>query len=196
MKSSRKEYKEIRDKEARNKEYYFRSHGVAAEPHTINLSVNNNCFMRCKMCDIGTSNSTMKGNKKIDDGYFSSQYAKEERYVEFPVDRIKELVDEMVQFSPIIRINFVEPLICKNLYEIALYVKKKGLEFHTITNGWLLRKSADWIVDVETNLLRVSLDGTEEVHDSIRGIKGSFSKAITGIEDIISQKEKLGKFCL
>lgn len=191
MTTARTEYNEIRIKESNNREFYFKGNGLAAPPHTVNLSVNNNCFMRCKMCDIGTSNKN-KG-VKLKAGHFSNRYIKENKYIGFPFERIKELVDEVAPYKPIIRTNFVEPLIYKNLQDLALYVKEKGLKFYTITNGWLLKKNANWLVDTEINLIRISLDGTETIHDNIRGIKGSFSKTIAGIKKLITQKKRHNK---
>jgi len=190
MKASRKEYNEIRTREIENKRYYDDADGQAAPPHTICLSVNNNCFMRCKMCDIGSANESRL--KKLHDGYFSNRYIKKIRYVEFPVGRIKELVDEVAHHKPIIKTNFVEPLLYKGLKEVAEYIKEKGLKYYTITNGWMLKRNAPWLVDVRTNVIRVSLDGTEEIHDRIRGKKNSFSRTLEGIKEVLANKKKSG----
>ena len=54
--------------------------------------------------------------------------------------------------------------------------------FHTsvVTNGWLLRNR---IRDIAPHLdmIFVSLDGIGELHDRLRGIPGSFDKAVEGI---------------
>lgn len=188
MKPSRKEYEEIRQQEAANKRCYYEKPGIAAAPHTICLSVNNNCFMRCKMCDIGETNA--RNREKVRTGYFASRYVKGTQYREFPLDRIKDLVDEMVPYQPIFKANFVEPLLYKQLWSAGEYIKKKGLKFYTITNGWMLKKAAPWLVDIETNVIRISLDGTREIHDRIRGNKGSFDRTIEGIRELIHCKKR------
>ena len=169
IEQSKKEYLAIRRREAENKAYYDHPDGIAAGPHTICLSVNNNCFMRCKMCDIGTANrSKSKGG-----GAFAKRYHGK-KFREFSLERIRSLLDEVVHFSPTIKTNFVEPLLSQNTREIAQLVKEKGLKYYTITNGWLLKKNAVWLVELKTNLVRISIDGTAEVHDAIRGISGSY----------------------
>ena len=190
MKKSRQEYLDIRQREAQNKEWYQRDDGRAAPPHTICFSVNNNCYMRCKMCDIGQSNQDRR--RSLASGHFSAHYRKVDRYVEFPVERLKELVDEVAPDDPIIKINFVEPLLYKGLKEIAEHVKDRGLKFYTITNGWQLKKNAPWLVDLPAELVRISLDGPEEVHDEIRGIKGSFARTMEGLREIIRLKKQAG----
>ena len=190
MKASEREYQEIRGREAENKKYYQEGDGQAAPPHTICLSVNNNCFMRCKMCDIGSANAGRL--ETLHEGYFSNRYIKEKKYIEFPIERIKELVDEMAPYKPIIKSNFVEPLLYKKLREAAEYIKEKGLKYYTITNGWTLKKNASWLVELETDVIRVSLDGTEKVHDRIRGTKGSFARTISGIKELLTHKKNAG----
>lgn|GEM_PF-274868 len=184
------EYKRIRNLEQSNKKYYEKNDGTAAAPHTICLSVNNNCFMKCKMCDIGQSNADK--NTDIEDNFFSSRYKRNGKYQEFPLDRAKSLVDELHELRPIIKTNFVEPLIYKKIQELAEYVKSKGLPYYTITNGWLLEKNANWLVEAGTDLIRVSLDGPEDIHDRIRGVKGSFKRTVAGLWELIEKKQKLG----
>ena len=186
MRLSRQEYQDIRRREAENKKWYARSDGRAAMPHTICLSVNNNCYMRCKMCDIGATNEDRR--RGLDQGYFSDRYRREGRYLEFPLERLKELVDEVAPKGPIIKVNFVEPLLYKGLEEFAGHVKRRGLKFYTITNGWLLKRHARWLAELPADLIRVSLDGPEDVHDDVRGIRGSFAKTMEGLHELIRSK--------
>ena len=187
---SRQEYTSIREREAANKTYYQRDDGKALPPHTICISVNNNCFMTCKMCDIGTANSTHMS--KMRSNQFSDRYIRTRQYQELPLERIKALVDEMAPHKPIIKTNFVEPLLYKQLKPAAEYIKMSGLKYYTITNGWVLEKNAPWLAET-CDLIRVSLDGTASVHDVIRGKKGSFDRTIRGIKALIKAKKALGR---
>lgn len=72
-----------------------------------------------------------------------------------------------------------EPLLRRDIGDILHESYKR---FHTsmVTNGWLLKSK---IGEIEGNLnyLFVSLDGVGELHDTLRGMSGSFRKAVEGI---------------
>ena len=191
MKSSQKEYVALRKKDDVAQAYYFKSRGEALPPPVLSVSVNNNCFMRCKMCDIGASNA--KRIADMNDAHMSQRYLKDKHYREFPFERFKTLVDEMAPYDTIIRTNFIEPLLYSHFKELVEYVKAKGLRFYTITNGWRLPRLAAWTVASGVDLLRVSIDGTQEVHDAIRGMKGSFSRSIEGLRILVEEKKRLGR---
>jgi len=75
-----------------------------------------------------------------------------------------------------------EPLLRHDLPEILAESHRR---FHTsvVTNGWLLRNRADDLVP-HLDLLFVSLDGIGDLHDRLRGIPGSFAKAVEGIRAV------------
>lgn len=185
-----REFEAIRERERRNKLFYDREDGVSEAPYTICLSVNNNCFMKCRMCDIGCRNRAREGwDKKRQ---FSGRYSDERRYREFPLERIRRLVAEMAPHQPTIKTNFVEPLLYKNLEAVVRCVKEAGLPFYTISNGWTLKKNARWLVEAGVDLVRVSLDGVAAVHDFIRGQKGSHQRVVEGLLEVMAHKKRLG----
>jgi radical SAM family uncharacterized protein len=73
-----------------------------------------------------------------------------------------------------------EPLLRGDIGQI---LEESYRRFHTsmVTNGWLLKTK---LKDIEENLnyMFVSLDGIGDVHDKLRGVSGSFRKAVDGIE--------------
>jgi radical SAM family uncharacterized protein len=72
-----------------------------------------------------------------------------------------------------------EPLLRRDLPDI---LSESHQRFHTsvVTNGWLLRNRIQDIAP-HLDLLFVSLDGIGDLHDRLRGIPGSFTKAVEGI---------------
>lgn len=83
-----------------------------------------------------------------------------------------------------------EPLLRKDIEEILMESSKR---FHTslVTNGWLLKEKIGKIQDYVDQLF-VSIDGIGELHDDIRGIKGSFERAIEGIKEAKSRGVSVG----
>jgi radical SAM family uncharacterized protein len=75
-----------------------------------------------------------------------------------------------------------EPLLRRDLPEI---LAESHQRFHTsvVTNGWLLRNRIDDLAPY-LDLLFVSLDGIGDLHDRLRGIPGSFRKAVEGIRAV------------
>lgn len=71
-----------------------------------------------------------------------------------------------------------EALMRKDLPEIVDHTKKLGIEVRLNSNGILIPKKLSLIKNVTK--VKVSLDGTAEYHDSMRG-KGSFMKAVEGV---------------
>jgi len=79
-----------------------------------------------------------------------------------------------------------EPLIRKDIFDIANEMKKAGIVTYLSTNGmYINQNNAEQIVNT-FNYIGISIDGIEEVHDYFRGQKGSYQKAIEGIKHIQS----------
>ena len=120
--------------------------------------------------------------------------------------RFKELsLDEIDKFTktmdPLLHLILTggEPYIKKDLAEIArIFYHNTRLPILSIpSNGWYLdkmdkqiRNILKWCPELILNQL-ISLDGLEEDHDRIRGIKGSFKKALEAIKLIKNLKKKL-----
>ncbi len=61
-------------------------------------------------------------------------------------------------------------------------LSENGLAWGLVTNGWALSaRNVDKVVRHGISTVTVSLDGTRQSHDWLRGRKGSFEKAIAGI---------------
>jgi radical SAM family uncharacterized protein len=74
-----------------------------------------------------------------------------------------------------------EPLLRKDLVEILAFSRSLPLHTSLITNGTLLESRIDEIAPYINGVVYVSLDGLEKTHDKIRGVNGSFRKAVEGI---------------
>jgi MoaA/NifB/PqqE/SkfB family radical SAM enzyme len=74
-----------------------------------------------------------------------------------------------------------EPLLRKDLTDILAFSRSLPLHTSLITNGTLLESRIDEIAPYINGVVYVSLDGLEKTHDAIRGVGGSFRKAVRGI---------------
>ncbi len=77
-----------------------------------------------------------------------------------------------------------EPLIRKDIFDIAAKMQEAGIITYLSTNGmYINEKNAKKIVDT-FNYVGISIDGTKEIHNYFRGDPRSYDKAIEGIKHI------------
>ncbi len=133
----------------------------------IDLYVTNKCNLKCKFCSVKA-------------GSYND---------EIPLPKIKEIIDEAVKYGlQDLHITGGEPTTRKDLNEIIEYAVSKKLNVRLITNGTLLTKDKlDSLYDHGLRNIMISLDGGEEYHDRVRGVKESYKKTL---ETIKYAKEK------
>ncbi len=86
-----------------------------------------------------------------------------------------------------------EPLTRHDIYNIAGRCKELGIVTYLSTNGLYVKKSnAEKILEA-FNYIGISIDGSEKVHDSFRGLEGSFDASMKAVELLNSYgKTKVG----
>ena len=129
------------------------------------LEITRACNLKCSHC-LNNSGTAM-----------SEQLNREEI-----LTLINNWADEGIQE---IRFTGGEPLVHKNIFEFINIAHEKGLYTSIGTNGTLITEEvADKLAQVGLNRAIVSIDGTENAHDKIRG-KGNYVKTVKGIENLI-----------
>ena len=106
----------------------------------------------------------------------------------------KFLIDDLAEFGvPVILFSGGEPLVRKDLPELADYAVKKGMRAVISTNGTLITpRTARTLKDIGLSYVGISLDGMEEINDRFRGVKGAFRSALEGIENCKKAGIKVG----
>lgn len=149
--------------------------GYSWPPRRIFLGVNSVCDAHCSMCDYGLRQPGRMFYKNL---------RPSERALELPLERLKLLVDEVKTYRPIVEAHTVEPTLYRDLPSLAEYAGARGLSFRVFTNGVRLAQMADDLVAADVDQIYVSIDGPQEVHDTIRGKQGSFNHACAGIQAV------------
>jgi len=148
-------------------------------PKVVTIQLTELCNLRCKMCyEWGET------------GCFLNPIS-EKKPKSLDLGVIKQLLKDL---SPSKRSFFFfggEPLMYPYLEEVITIIKQTGSVLDTPTNGTLLDKHAKMLVKTGFDSVRVSIDGPREVNDSQRG-RGSFDKAMDGIETLYQEKQKAG----
>ncbi len=106
----------------------------------------------------------------------------------------KLLIDDLAAFgSPVMLFSGGEPLVRKDLPDLAAYAVEKGMRAVISTNGTLIdRNTAKTLKQIGLSYVGISLDGLEPVNDHFRGVKGSFKKAMQGIHNCQEAGIKVG----
>ena len=97
----------------------------------------------------------------------------------FIIDSIKDLKKAGVKF---VIFSGGEPLIRKDIFDIADKMRKEGMITYLSTNGlYISEKNVDKIIE-KFNYIGISIDGIEEIHDDFRGLEGAYKKSIDAIK--------------
>ena len=147
-------------------------------PKWIAWEITRRCNLRCVHCR-------------------SSSETEVKAHPDFPTEEAFRVIDDINSYAkPVIVLSGGEPLMRKDVFEIAQYGTDKGLRMCLATNGTLVNDEVcRKIKDSGIRIVSLSLDGSEErVHDDFRGQQNAFAGTIRaaglfrkhGIEFIIN----------
>lgn len=97
-----------------------------------------------------------------------------------------------------VKLSGGEPLLHPEFRRILAVVREAGLEVQIETNGTLLTRGlAAFLRDAGcVHFISVSLDGADrQVHDSIRGVEGSYGGALEGVRNLLESGFKPQLIC-
>jgi len=98
---------------------------------------------------------------------------------QFILQSIKSLKKAGVRF---VIFSGGEPLIRKDIFDIADQMRQEGIITYLSTNGlYVNEKNVDKIID-KFNYIGISIDGIKDVHDKFRGLEGAYEKSINAIK--------------
>lgn len=152
---------------------YFFLKSKAFPPLRVSIMLTYKCNLSCKMC-------------------FQIEIRKSDDHIkELSYEEVINIIDQMHP-NTLITLTGGEPFVRTDISEIIKYACKKNF-CNILTNATLLdEKDIILLIENKVKLLGISLDGLYEVHDSIRGVKGSFDKTISSIK-LIQKYKKLYK---
>ena len=113
---------------------------------------------------------------------------------ELTTEEGKAVIDDLAAFgSPVILFSGGEPLMRKDLPELAEHAVKKGMRAVISTNGTLITaEKARILKEIGLSYVGISLDGMKEIHDRFRGVEGAFDKTMDGIRNCQEAGIKVG----
>lgn len=127
-------------------------------------NVTRRCNLKCVHCYSRSEDRNYAGEMSLQEG--------------------KALIEDLARFgSPVILFSGGEPLIRPDILDLIRHAVKLGMRAVISTNGTLITRSlAEHLKEIELSYVGISLDGLEQVHDSFRGIPGTFERVMKAIE--------------
>ncbi len=125
----------------------------------IIFSVTARCNLKCIMCDIPAS-----------------------RGVELPTGVLFSALEDAAALGASTAVfSGGEPLLRRDIFELAEFSRKLGLNACLTSNGCLIdEEAAGRIADSGVNVVNVSLEGDRQVHERLRGA-GTYDKALLAL---------------
>lgn len=106
----------------------------------------------------------------------------------------ERLVDEVAAHHvPSVLLRGGEPFLFPDIVELLEYINSKGIFIAIDTNGTMLSRYAADIVRIGNIHLTISVDGPEQIHDAVRGVKGCFSRIREGVERLGELEKAAGR---
>lgn len=177
-------------KESFNLRQFFKpKDGRGDDIQLIGIRITDMCNLRCHSC-----------GQWGDNGYLKGSDLKELKQREVPLERYKQLVDEVVEagWSPIWYIWGGEPMMYPGMVELLHYINDRGMPISLVSNGTHIAKYADDIVKT-CKILHISVDGPNaDIHNTQRpGVSrkyDNFKDVKSALETISAKKRELDLF--
>lgn len=104
------------------------------------------------------------------------------------------IVDQLEEYRDSIQYIYLtggEPFQQPYIYELIRYIKSKHFLCSANSNGSQIKKNLNQLFDSGLDLLILSVDGPESVHDNIRNHEGSYADTVDVIHQIRKQRSWL-----
>ena len=143
---------------------------------TLILFVTNRCNLKCYFCCYKDSLNSTK---------------------DLPIEHFEKMAKSIPRLKSLL-ISGGEPFLREDLYDIiSLFIKHSGARFISIPNNGfftdrvltLTRKFLEKEKHAFLTLL-FSIDGFEEAHDQVRGMKGSHERAMTSVREMLKIRDE------
>lgn len=138
--------------------------GTVSAPRIISWNITLQCPLKCSHCYVDAGVEEVAGVLSTQEAFSV-------------IDQIR------ATGKPVVVLSGGEPLLRKDIFEIARYGTEQGLRMVMGTSGYLIdHDSARKLADAGIRAVAISLDSKDAAtHDSFRGIEGVWERAVAAI---------------
>ena len=155
------------------RKYFNKKNLVAGKPISVTLRVTNQCNLRCIQCGQWGLRGVYK------------DMPKEEVERELKTEELIAFIKAVAWFRPYVSFFGGEPLLRDDIGRLIKYADGRNLLTGLTTNGILLAKKADELVDSGLVFIKVSLDGPRDINEQIRIGRNAYEQTYDGIKQLI-----------
>lgn len=143
------------------------------QPLILTLLLTYSCNLQCPFCG---QNDIRKNKKETDCTRLS-------------LHQVEKILDDAASCG-IRNVNLWggEPLLHPEIFDIIRAVKERYMRCFLVTNGTLLEKYAEKIIESRVDFLQLSIDAPAEGHDAVRNCPGLFRRIEAGVKKINALK--------
>lgn len=151
-------------------------------PWSISWQIVSNCNLRCKHCFFAGDQNLYNKNSDLN------------------TQEVLKLAEGLVKDYGIVAVSITggEPLLRNDLMDVIKTFKKANVIVSLQTNGTLITekmaKQLSEVLNLNSDYVQVSLDGTEESYNLIRG-EDTFTKALRGIKYLMESGIRVNINC-
>jgi MoaA/NifB/PqqE/SkfB family radical SAM enzyme len=151
------------------------SDGRSLAPRFVTLKPTLRCNLRCDFCRF-VANGDVFGKRDW-----------------LEIADWERIIGEIAPFRPYICITGGEPTMFPQIARLIAAVKRFGLTCVMTTNGTMLAQRAPEMMEAPPDVIILSIDGPRDVHDHVRGVEGTFDRALKGVQALHRLKEERGR---
>jgi len=107
-----------------------------------------------------------------------------------PLNRLYQIIEQLRFYRPEIALVGGEPLLDSRTTLFIKKAREMGFRTSLATNGILLDRFATNLILAGLEVVRVTIDGPEDVHDWLRGVPGTYRRAVNGMKRLQEEKRK------
>lgn len=145
-------------------------------PQWVVLQLTEHCNLRCSMCyEWGDAGS----------------YLDKPSLAQLDFAVLERTIRALQPAKPFYALFGGEPFLYKRMADVVRLIKAGGSKVDIPTNGMLIARQAEMLVDCRPDRLWISLDGPEAINDRQRG-DGVFKAALEGIDRLYRVREASG----
>ena len=136
--------------------------------YAVEIRVTKACNLRCAHCSVA-------GGEAAHD--------------ELGTSEIKQVLEQLADMRvPYVTFTGGEPLLRRDVVKLIAFASSLGLRPNLDTNGMLISSAkAERLKEAGIDLVQVSIDGSQETHEKIRG-QGSYAAALRGAREVVKAK--------
>jgi len=129
------------------------------------------CNARCVFCGSRCENAACPGELTTDEA----------------VRAFEDIARDIGTEGITINVTGGEPLMRRDIFTVMGRCRELGFHWGMVTNGMLIDDdTVEKMRRSGMSTVSVSIDGPEEMHDALRGVKGGFDRAMNGLKKLIA----------